>query len=152
MIHKHDWDVLLAELLIKLLVEQLEAYRGRSTRLISKTVKGGSEILIRVVLQASIRVKLYSYKSKVITRDADLIKIKEEGTKEGDHLVSRIKRFYRVMAVTWSKILAGISFGNGPDLIHLGTLIVVMISINSELLTDLDLPIFVLNFVLLVGV
>ena len=91
--------MLLAELLIKLLVEQLEAYRGRSTRLINKTIEGGSEILIRVVLQASIRVKLYSYKSKVITRDADLIKIKEEGTEEGNYLVSRIERFYRVMAV-----------------------------------------------------
>ena len=91
---------MLAELLIKLLVKQLEAYKGRSTRLISKTVKGGSEILIRVVLQASIRVKLYDHKSKVTARDADLIRIKEEGTKEGNHLVSRIERFYRVIAVT----------------------------------------------------
>ena len=152
LIHEHDRDVLLAELLIKLLVEQLEAYRGRSARLIGKTVEGGSEILIRVVLQASIRVKLHGHKSEVTARNADLVRIKEEGTEEGDHLISRIERLYCVMAVTWSKILAGISFGNGPDLIHLGTLIVVMISINSELLTDLDLPIFVLNFVLLVGV
>ena len=80
--------MLLAELLIKLLVEQLEAYKDRSARLISKTVESGSEILIRVVLQASIRVKLYGYKSKVTTRDADLIRIKEEGTEEGDHLVN----------------------------------------------------------------
>ena len=100
LIHKHDRDVLLAELLIKLLVEQLEAYRDKSTRLISKTVKGGSEILIRVVLQASIKVKLYSYKSKVTAYNADLIKIKEKDTEEGNYLVSRIKRFYRVIAIT----------------------------------------------------
>ena len=50
LIHEHDRDVLLAELLIKLLVEQLEAYRGKSTRLISKAVKSGSKVLIEVVL------------------------------------------------------------------------------------------------------
>ena len=81
-------------------MEQLEAYRGRSAKLINKTVEGGSEILIRVVLQTSIRIKLYSYKSKVIARNADLIKIKKKGIKESNYLISRIKRLYYVITIT----------------------------------------------------
>ena len=92
--------MLLAELLIELLVEQLEAYRGRSARLISKAVEGGSKVLIRVVLQASVGVKFYSHKSEVTARNTDLVRIKEEGSEEGDHLVSRIEGLYYVMAVT----------------------------------------------------
>ena len=91
---------MLAELLIKLLVEQLEAYKDRSARLISKTVESGSEILIRVVLQASVGVKFYSHKSEVTARNTDLVRIKEEGSEEGNYLVSRIKGLYYVMAVT----------------------------------------------------
>ena len=80
-------------------MKQLEAYRDRSTRLISKAVKGGSEVLIGVVLQASVGVKFYSHKSEVTARNTDLVRIKEEGSEEGDHLVSRIKGLYYVMAV-----------------------------------------------------
>ena len=92
--------MLLAELLIELLVEQLEAYGGRSARLIGKAVEGGSEVLIGVVLQASVGVKFYGYKSEVTARNTDLVRIKEEGSEEGNHLVSRIKGLYYVMAVT----------------------------------------------------
>ena len=92
--------MLLAELLIELLVEQLEAYGGRSTRLISKAVKGGSEVLIGVVLQASVGVKFHSHKSEVTARNTDLVRIKKEGSEEGNYLVSRIKGLYCVMAVT----------------------------------------------------
>ena len=81
-------------------MEQLEAYRGRSIRLISKAVKGGSEVLIGVVLQASVGVKFYSHKSEVTARNTDLVKIKKEGSKEGNYLVSRIKELYYVIAVT----------------------------------------------------